>query len=205
MTYIHYRKAVEQDFETIANMFATNMDLSVFTSVKDTDTLKHLATIFVAGDVMRSTFTEIAEHDGKICGVILGSTRMTHEKAVEFDYKGIVKQTKVALQTTASGQQLLRELKQQQKSFGQMPEHDCNSELLFFCVDNHYRRHQIGTTLVKAFECYLSDMNAKGYSLHTDNKCSYQYYEKNGYQRIDTRKSIYNPQVEHYTYIKTFV
>ncbi|MCG6227361.1 GNAT family N-acetyltransferase [Vibrio furnissii] len=205
MTHIHYRKAVQQDFETIAGMFAANMDLSVFTSVRDADALEHLATIFVAGDFMRSTFIEIAEHDGKICGVILGSTRLTREKAVEFDYKGVVKQAKTALQTTAAGQQVLRELKQQQKSFGQMPEHDCDSELLFFCVDNNYRRHQIGTTLVNAFEHYLSNMNAKGYSLHTDNKCSYQYYEKNGYQRIDTRTNSYDPQVEHYTYIKTLV
>ncbi|PNH77883.1 hypothetical protein [Vibrio diazotrophicus] len=106
MTHIHYRKAVQQDFETIAGMFAANMDLSVFTSVKDTSSLEHLATIFIACDFMRSTFIEIAEHDGKICGVILGSTRLTREKAVEFDYKGIVKQAKAALQTTAAGQQM---------------------------------------------------------------------------------------------------
>lgn len=67
MMHIHYRKAVQRDFETIAGMFAANMDLSVFTSVRDTNALEYLATIFIAGDFMRSTFTEIAEHDGKIC------------------------------------------------------------------------------------------------------------------------------------------
>lgn len=205
MTHIHYRKAVGHDFDTIADMFAANMDLSVFTSVTDTDALKHLATVLAAGDFMRSTFTEIAEHDGEMCGVILGSTRMTREKAVTFDYPGIVKKAKAALKETAEGQQVLRDLKQQQASFGQMPEHDFDSELLFFCVDKSYRRHQIGKTLVNAFENYLSSMGVKGYFLYSDSKCSYQYYENNGYRRIDTSVNGLDPQVEHYTYTKALV
>lgn len=201
MMHVHYRKASQQDFETITDILATNIDLSVFTSVRDKDALAHLATIYIANDFKSSTFIEIAEHDEKICGIILGSTTLTNEKAVEFDYEAAVKKAKATLQTTASGQQVLSDLKQQ-KLLSQTVEHDCDSKLLFFCVDKKYRRHQIGTTLIHAFEKYLSNLNAKGYSLHTDTNCSYQYYENNGYQRIETCINRFDPQVEHYTYIK---
>lgn len=202
MSDILYRKATQQDFATIAGIFATNMDLSVFTTVKDTEALYHFACLFIANDFMRSSFVEVAEHDGKVCGIVMGATTMTHDKEVVIDHKAISKQAKAALQQTKNGQQVLRDLKAFKSSFDHNGKNDADSELLFFFVDKHYRRNHIGSTLMCSFENHLTKLNAKGYSLHTDTRCSYQYYENNGYQRVSIHHNPFDPKVEHYTYIK---
>lgn len=203
MSDIIYRKATQQDFAIIAGIFATNMDLSVFTTVKDTGALYHFACLFIANDFMRSSFVEVAEHDGKLCGVVMGSTTMTHDKAVVFDHKALSTKAKAALQQTKNGQQVLRDLNTFKTSFDHTRDSDADSELLFFFVDKHYRRNNIGSKLIRSFEYHLTKLNANGYSLHTDTRCSYQYYENNGYQRVSTHNNIFNPEIEHYTYIKS--
>ncbi|WP_420230594.1 GNAT family N-acetyltransferase [Psychrobacter sp. ER1] len=78
-----------------------------------------------------------------------------------------------------------------------------DSELQFFCVDPNYRRHRIGAMLIQAFETYLVAQGADTYALHTDTLCTYQYYDNNGYQHVDEYPNHLNPQIMHYTYVKS--
>lgn len=204
---IQYRCAVIEDFAAIVDLFVDNMDLSVFTTVNDKLALRQLATIFLAKDCHRATFIQVAEYNGIICGVIIGVTKGAPHKALLFNHKSIIKQAENGLRLSKQGRQVLSDLQVKDRqtkdaASTQRKDIDFDSELQFFCVNQNYRRYRIGTILMRAFEDYLITQGATTYALHTDTLCTYQYYENNGYQRMDQYPNHLRPQVEHYTYIK---
>ncbi|AIW19545.1 GNAT family N-acetyltransferase [Vibrio coralliilyticus] len=205
MKKIHYRNATVKDFKAVVDMFASNLDFGVFTSVKDEETHYHLATIFTANDFFNGNFIKIAEYNGHVCGVLIGSTSMTPDKALAFERETVINKAKAKLQMSASGRKLLCDMNNKQKQANVENHYNCDSELLFFCVDKNYRRNHIGSTLMQSFENFLIEKGAQGYFLYTDTQCSFQYYENNGYQRVRSHLNKFNPRVKHYTYIKTLV
>ncbi|EDP59232.1 GNAT family N-acetyltransferase [Vibrio sp. AND4] len=205
MKTIQYRDATVEDFKAVVDLFASNLDLKVFTSVKNEEIHYQLATIFTANDFFNGNFIKIAEFKGLVCGVLIGSTSKTFDKALTFERETIINKATARLQMSAPGRTLLSEMNTRKKQAKGGNDHNCDSELLLFCVDKNYRRNHIGSTLMQAFENYLTEKGSQGYFLYTDTQCSFQYYENNGYQRIHSRPNRFNSKIEHYTYIKTLV
>lgn len=199
---IRYRRATPEDFSAIVDLFVVNMNLSVFTSATDKRVLKQLATLFLAKDYHHATFIKVAEYGDIICGVVIGVTKQDQYKALPFDDKPIIDQIENKLRLSEQGRQVLRELQEKETAGAKRKKIDFDSELQFFCVDPNYRRHRIGATLIQAFETYLIAQGADTYALHTDTLCTYQYYDNNGYQRVDQYPNHLNPQIMHYTYVK---
>ena len=200
---IQYRRATPEDFTAIVDLFVVNMNLSVFTTATDKQFLKQLATLFLAKDCHHATFIQVAEYDNIICGVVIGVTKEDSYKALPFDDKPIIVQIEQKLGLSEQGQQVLIDLQKKETAGAKRKKVDFDSELQFFCVDPNYRRHRIGATLIQAFEAYLVAQDVDTYALHTDTLCTYQYYDNNGYQRVDEYPNHLNPQIMHYTYVKS--
>ena len=181
------------------------MNLSIFTSSTDKDALRNLAVIFLANDFRNASYIRVAECHGEVCGVLIGITRAVPTKALDFDSKPLVKQAKANLRGFDEGVKVLSDLT---KNNGPMPASnnsaisDCDSELVFFSTNAKYRRHKIGSTLIAGFEAFLQECNAKKYFLYSDSLCTYQYYDNNGFQRVEKKQNTFNPAVENYTYVK---
>ena len=199
---IQYRRATPEDFTAIVDLFVVNMNLSVFTTATDKQVLKQLAILFLAKDCHRATFIQVAEYDDIICGVVIGVTKEDSYKALPFDDEPIIVQIEQKLGLSEQGQQVLIDLQKKETAGAKRKKVDFDSELQFFCVYPDYRRHRIGATLIQAFETYLVAQGADTYALHTDTLCTYQYYDNNGYQRVDEYPNHLNPQIMHFTYIK---
>ncbi|CAM3488165.1 hypothetical protein GCM10016272_08750 [Psychrobacter glaciei] len=202
---IRYRCATPEDFSAIVDLFVVNMNLSVFTSATDKRVLKQLATLFLAKDYHHATFIKVAEYDDIICGVVIGITKQDPHKALSFDDKPIIDQIENKLSLSEQGRQVLRDLQEKEAASTKRKTVNFDNELQFFCVDPDYRRHRIGATLIQAFETYLIAQSVTTYALHTDTLCTYQYYNNNGYQRVDQYPNHLNPQIMHYTYIKALL
>jgi len=199
---IQYRRATPEDFAAIGDLFVVNMNLSVFTTATDKQILKQLATLFLAKDCHRATFIQVAEYDDIICGVVIGVTKQDPHKALSFDDKPIIDQIENKLRLSEQGRQVLSDLQKKETAGAKRKTVNFDSELQFFCVDPKYRRHRIGATLIQTFETYLVAQGADTYALHTDTLCTYQYYDNNGYQRVDQYPNDPNPQIINYTYSK---
>lgn len=202
---IQYRRATPEDFAAIVELFVVNMNLSIFTTATDKQVQKQLATLFLAKDYHHATFIQVAEYDDIICGVVIGITKQDPHKALSFDEKPIIDQIEKKLSLSEQGQQVLKELREPETADTKWKNNNFDSELQFFCVDPNYRRHRIGATLIQAFETYLIAQGADTYALHTDTLCTYQYYDNNGYQRVNQYPNDLNPQIMHYTYIKALL
>lgn len=200
---IQYRRATPEDFAAIVELFIVNMNLSVFTTATDKQVLKQLATLFLAKDCHYATFIQVAEYDDITCGVVIGVTKEDSYKALPFDDEPIIVQIEQKLGLSEQGQQVLIDLQKKETAGAKRKTVDFDSKLQFFCVDPDYRRHRIGATLIQAFETYLVAQGADMYALHTDTLCTYQYYDNNGYQRVDEYPNHLNPQIMHYTYVKS--
>ena len=199
---IQYRRATPEDFSAIVDLFVVNMNLSVFTTATDKRVLKQLATLFLAKDYHHATFIQVAEYGDIICGVVIGVTKQDQYKALPFDDKPIIDQIESKLRLSEQGQQVLSDLQKKESAGAKRKKVDFDNELQFFCVDPNYRRHRIGATLIQVFETYLMAQGVTTYALHTDTLCTYQYYDNNGYQRVDQYPNHLNPQIMHYTYVK---
>lgn len=200
---VQYRCATKNDFAAIVDLFINNMNLSVFTTVTDPCALRQLATIFLAKDCDRASFIQVAEYDSVVCGVIIGVTQDAPQTALScFDSDSVIGQAKAKLRLSGQGRQILTDLQAKEATRAQQKDMDFDSELQFFCVDQNYRRHRIGAVLMQAFENYLITQGVTSYALHTDTLCTYQYYDNNGYQRVNQYPNRLNAQIEHYTYIK---
>ena len=149
-----------------------------------------------------STFIQVAEYDDITCGVVIGVTKEDSYKALPFDDKPIIVQIEQKLGLSEQGQQVLIDLQKKETAGAKRKTVDFDSKLQFFCVDPDYRRHRIGATLIQAFEAYLVAQGVTTYALHTDTLCTYQYYDNNGYQRVNQYPNHLNPQIMHFTYIK---
>ncbi|CAG36819.1 unknown protein [Desulfotalea psychrophila LSv54] len=203
---ITYRDASVNDFSTIIQIFVKNMSHSVFTKATDKDVLSCIAAIQMAEEFHIASCIKIAEWDGEICGVLIGATDASVPPAVSFDYNAMIRDANIKLTTTSEGQMVLTEMLLHNKNVKFESECevilDCDGELMFFAVNQEYRRYKIGSCLVKNFEEFLQKCGSKKYFLHTDSQSTFQYYENNGFECVWKKQSIFNSSVEHYTYVK---
>lgn len=203
---IEYRNASADDFNGAIEIFVSSMDHSVFTKATDKDVLRSMAAISLAKDFHTVDYIRIAECDKKLCGVLIGTTNVVSTPALFFDHESIIKNAKEKLSKSEEGRMVLAEMKQNDEKNEYAAEStavsDCDGELVFFAIDEKYRRHKIGSILIKRFEEYLKECGVKRYFLHTDSQCTYQYYESNKYERVKKKKSTFKSFTEHYTYVK---
>lgn len=97
MTTIQYRDAEPEDFTAIVDLFVSNMNLSVFTTATDDEALRQLATIFMAKDIHRATFMQVARCNDTLRGVIIGVAKNDTYRALAFDNKTLIAQAKETL------------------------------------------------------------------------------------------------------------
>ena len=62
---------------------------------------------------------------------------------------------------------------------------DVDGELCLFAVDPNRKGQGIGSILLAEFE---KRVNGKNIFLYTDSNCTYQFYEKRGFERVDERE-----------------
>ena len=203
---ISYRNASADDFKSAVDILIENMDLSVFTKATDKSILYNFATISLAKDFHRANYIRIAECDDKVCAILIGYAGTVSAPPFSFNHDLITKIAKEKLQKSAEGQMVIAEMEKSREAVKDIDPNNvtskCGSELIFFATDSKYRRNKIGSTLIKSFEEYLKEFGIKKYYLYTHSQCSYQYYENNGYIRVEKKTSAFKPSIEHYTFIK---
>lgn len=206
---IVYRAASITDFTCTVDLFLANMDLSVFTDSTDENILRAIATLFIAKDFQHANYICVASNDKQLCGVLLATVDVDTSQAPAFIFDATewIEQSTARLQQSAEGRLVLKRMTPKDKPQSTVIERTmlagCDADLLFFCSDANYRRQKIGSTLIQRFETHLALMGATKYKLESDNRCSYQYYDNNGFQRVTEEISHFNPSVEHYTYTKS--
>ncbi|MCM5705695.1 hypothetical protein [Larsenimonas salina] len=201
---IHYRPATTDDFDAIVELFLDTMNLSLFTSVTDREALRHMAILFLAKDLHNANHIDIAECEGELCGVLMGTTRKAVKKALRFDPDPWLEAADAALSCTPEGQNVLDDLEQSLEALPPKSRavSDCDSELVFFSTRPRYRRRRVGSTLIRQFEAFLYARGACKYYLYSDSLCTYQFYDANGFERVERMQNTFNPDIENYTYVK---
>ncbi|GHC31010.1 hypothetical protein GCM10010082_26570 [Kushneria pakistanensis] len=181
------------------------MNVAIFTAVTDPEALRHMATLFLAKDFQKANYIQVAEVDETLCGVLIGTTEKVSQSALEFNAEPWVEASEEALKRTAAGRQVLHDLEGSSDPT-LMPKStvlsDCDSELVFFSSALGHRRCGIGSQLVRNFEAFLKACGARKYYLYSDSLCTYQFYDNNGYQRVEQKQNTFDPCIENYTYTK---
>ncbi|WP_114786609.1 GNAT family N-acetyltransferase [Vibrio tetraodonis] len=198
---IHFRAANTTDFDNVVELYVNNMNLSAFTKATCISDLRNLAILHLAQDFHKANMITVAQHQGKICGVLMATSTNTNQVAIHFDPEPRLTKAYLALEGTLQGQQILAE-RQDNTPANHDNEYEDHSKLLLICIDNKYRRQKLGSQLIEQYEAFLRQLGVNQYQLVSDSLCTYQYYDANGYTRIKQEINTFNPGVTRFIYTK---
>ena len=203
---IHYREGRVEDFNSILELYKEGMNLEAFTDATSEAAQIQMIKIFLANDFAAANHFTVAECDNDIAGVLIGSSKLDKHKVIKTDMNPIKEQARQQLAKLDEGPMALSDMQKKHHMMAQDnaqdPEELYDGELIFFCTSKKHQRKGIGSRLVAIFEEYLERIKANSYFLYTDTLCSYQYYEMNGFDRVQEKKNLINPSVAIFVYKK---
>ncbi|NOH70511.1 GNAT family N-acetyltransferase [Vibrio pectenicida] len=200
---IHFRTAKATDFDNVVELYVNNMDLRALTKATCKSEFHSLAILNLAQDFYKANMIMVAECKSEICGVIIATSAQTNQVAISFDPAPRLQKANMALKNTPQGQRILAERQDKLTSYHhKIQEDDGNSELLLICIDKKFRRQKIGSQLIEQYEAFLRQLGVNKYRLVSDNLCTYQYYDTNGYDCVKQEESAFNPDVTRFIYTK---
>lgn len=123
----------------------------------------------LAGVLLAEMYGEKPQHSSGL--------KKLYVKVIDFAQKHFFKDGAGVYEETAA--ELLTEYKKNTKPEG---------EIIFLAADPDIKIKGIGTMLLSAFE---KGKNGKTVFLHTDNACTYQFYEKRGFDRVQRKTSCW--------------
>lgn len=188
---IVYRNVERKDYEKIKELIKETFLIPFgFSNEK---TLNKLSIMFLNFCLSRSNYSKVALKDGKVIGIILGSSKNDKNKIVTFgDYFEIIKNGLELVFIDKESRRLMKETCQITRIYSEFIKNKKNEFqgcLELFIVAKEARGFGVGKNLNKNLIEYMKEQNVEKFYLYTDSCCTYQFYESQGYERIE-EKSI---------------
>ena len=187
MCDILYRKIDKKDYLTISDMIDSAFGLSRYISNKKI--LNQVKKMYLYSCLAEATFTNIAEKDGEIIGIIMGNSKSDYKLSNHLSF--IIKNIKIMLYIKLfgikdkKGIEGYRSLNKIYIKFLNKHKNEFNGVLTLFIVKDGYRGLGIGKTLLNSLVAYLKDNKVSNIYLYTDTTCNYMFYENNSFKRLE--------------------
>lgn len=132
-------------------------------------------------EMNRATQSRVAYADGKFVGVLLAEMKGEARLHQRWSEKLYVKFVDIVQRLFFKGGAGLYEDTVRVQRERYMEDHEPDGEIIFLAADPDAGIKGIGTALLQAFE---EHQTGKTVYLHTDDACTWQFYERRGFKRI---------------------
>lgn len=175
-----FREFRKEDTPALEAIIRQTWNYDKFASPK---TAKKLARVFLSSCLANQTYSQVALHNGKPVGIILGKNISTYKCPLRYKWKQI---------SSIISLYLSKEGRNASKIFGSVNGIDkellatCNpypAELALFVISPDCRGKGVGKQLFQRFLQYLKKEHLKKFYLYTDTSCNYGFYEHQGMVR----------------------
>lgn len=192
MDKIIYRELQKKDYKRIASLIDDAFGFNEF--IKDKDFLDLVLQSYLEDCISESSFSKVAEKDGEVIGIILGSAikdknllqlsdnKLNIDRA---DLKSFIdsKEKKMALKEFAKITDTYEEIIKGKKE-------DFQGCIQLFIVSKESRGLGLGKSLLNYLFTYMESMSVKSLYLYTDTRCNYGFYDTQNFKRIN-EKEVY--------------
>lgn len=152
-----------------------------------------LSEIFLFSCLDNQTYTQIAELDGEVLGVIMAKDIKNHKSPLKYKFK--LMRSLISIKLSKKGREALsifekvreiddRLLKNSGKPY--------SGELAFFAMDSEYRGLGIGKSLFERAKKYMESNSIDDFFLFTDTSCNFGFYDHLGMQKNNEEKTFFD-------------
>lgn len=207
MSQIIFREVETKDLVDIK--YLINTSFQIYKYIRDDDILDTFLNIYVESCLAEKTFSQVAEKDGKIIGVIFGNSKRNY--SILAHLKPIIKGFYYGVKMKIQARVLKVNMEEQNKIHAVYKEllkksgKKFDGVLTLFIVDEKFRGSGIGTNLLDSLYEYFEMRNVNDFYLYTDSYCNVGFYESNGFVKlaskdIDIIKEDRQAKMEIYLY-----
>lgn len=183
-----FRPIKKSDYKDIDAMILQTWRFDEYCENKTT--LKHFLRCYLLACMKEQTYTCIAQINGRCVGVIMGRCDRLYQSRKHFKeylalmYHGAMMMLHRDGRKNKDVVELLEKANREMIENCQQP---FDGEVVLFLCDEAYRGQGIGKALMRKLNQYFAQHHVASCFVYTDTLCSYEFYERDGFQRLDTR------------------
>lgn len=185
ITFRKIRKSDYDDLEVIIKQ-AFFKDYPISNRIK-----KLVARIMLQVCIVSSDYSLVAVDERYPVGLILGSNKIAKHKGGNYqNYVSALSAILKVLLVSGKERKFIKEairVGDTYNSFMKKHKHEYNSSVELFALHEDYRGLGIGKQLMHSYLGHLNKYDIKGLYLFTDDRCTYQFYERNGFKRSEEK------------------
>lgn len=201
MPPIQYRPLNKKDYSKVADLLRAAFQ---FDQIAGKWNAHRMSYVFMYACLAEHTYTQVAEVDGKIVGLVAGkgedvpltSTLLNWKLYFHYFLLLFTNQGKeIALSFRRNNQTDDALYKQANKPY--------NGKLIVLAVHPDYQHAKIGSQLFEFFTAYLKGKEAKTFFLFTDSRLNYAFYETKQLERqavVSRYMPLYKQRVHFFLY-----
>lgn len=189
MNSIIYRELKKDDYETVK--FLINEAFDFGNIISNIDVLNKCLNVYLRSCLSATTFSSVAVKDGKVIGLILGSSKNKNTLLNLFKHNiALILNVISLLFKPKKDKKYLKDYKKILKSYDELMENrkdDFQGCIELFIVSKECRGLGVGKKLVSTLMNYMKDNSVSNLYLYSDNICNYGFYDSQGFNQLDSR------------------
>ncbi|MFF2797012.1 GNAT family N-acetyltransferase [Lysinibacillus xylanilyticus] len=190
MDKVIYRSIVKEDYESVKELIGEAFGFNEF--IKDKKFLDSVLNIYLQGCILESSFSEVAEKDSKVIGIILGNSKEDKNRLKKaHNIFSLAYSILKVLMTKKENKKFMKEFGKVQDAYKELihgKENDFQGCIELFIVSGESRGLGVGKTLMNHLFHYMESVDVKSLYLYTDTRCNYGYYDSQNFDRIDEKE-----------------
>lgn len=188
MQNIIYRPIKKEDYEIVSQVLSNAFGLHRYLPNKKMLDLFRMQYLY--GCLMEATYSQVAEENGKVIGVILGNAKkdyrvLQHLKYIR-KYFGLQIRLKRYEKECAKGVEGYRDLHRIYADFLKKHKKEFDGVLTLFAINEESRGKGVGKHLLQGLLEYQKQHSVTHSYLYTDSTCNVGFYEHQGFRRLET-------------------
>lgn len=187
---VTFREYRDQDEKKIEKIIRKTWNYDKFC---DDRVSKLLSEVFLFSCLCNQTYTQVAEMNGELLGVIMAKNIKNHKSPLKYRLKLL--HSLISIKRSKKGREALaifekvREiddllLKNSGKPY--------SAELAFFAMDSEYRGLGIGKSLFEMAKSYMESNSLEDFFLFTDTSCNFKFYDHLGMKKNNEEKTFFD-------------
>jgi len=197
MNNLIIRDIEERDLPTlkslIAEAFGEGWNLGRF--AHNNDLTQALLSTYLSIFLEPSTFGKVAEIEGDVLGVVLGSAKGEAETFRQLQRDIMPNALTLLTATENERMDIVAHISTSFQTIGQLLEHKLDTydgALELLIVSGKAQGRKIGKALWNKVSAYFHSKNVKRIYLIADSNCNFGFYDHNGFSKVDTKEAVYN-------------
>ena len=190
MNKVIYRDLVTSDYETIKELIGEAFGFSDF--IKDKELLDIMLSGYLQECILDSSFSKVAQKDGKVIGFILGNAKNDKNRIINSNNPLDIDMNSIeSIISNKENRTLLEEFLKIQTTYKEIikgKEDQFQGCIQLFVVSKESRGLGVGKALVKYLSDYMKSMNVKSLYLFTDSRCNYGFYDSQNFNKLNEKQ-----------------